>query len=155
MITKIANQDLGYLQWYTKLELQMHGLPIRTLVCITRKEVHTIRSHCLRSLTWIKKSIWSRDCYSSQINAKPEWNLSKLKFFDELFLRKFKNLAKKLSDFDKNFIKIRQFFGQTFVVEREGVEWRTKFLLQNFLFWKKIRWYKFEISHCVSSKVGF
>ena len=40
--------------------------------------------------------------YSSQINAKPEWNLSKLKFFDELFLRKFKNLAKKLSDFDKN-----------------------------------------------------
>ena len=28
--------------------------------------------HCLRSLTWIKKSIWSGDCYSSQINAKPK-----------------------------------------------------------------------------------
>ena len=51
-----------------------------------------------------KKKYLSRDHYSSQIYAKPEWNLSKLKFFDELFKRKFKNLAKKLSDFDKNLI---------------------------------------------------
>ena len=54
------------------------------------------------SLTWIKKSSLHRDCYSSQIYAKTDWNSSKLKSFDWLFLSKFKNLAKKLSDFDKN-----------------------------------------------------
>ena len=44
--------------------------------------------HCLGSLIWIKKSILSRDCYSSQNYAKPDWNLPKLKFFDWLFKRK-------------------------------------------------------------------
>ena len=46
------------------------------------------KSHCLGSLIWIKKSILSRDCYSSQIYTKTEWNLLKLKSFNWLFNRK-------------------------------------------------------------------
>ena len=89
-------------------------------------------SHCLRSLTWIKKSILSRDCYSSQINAKPEWNLSKLKFFDELFLRKLKNLAKKLSDFDKNLTTQKTICVDLLVkISSKSANFMVKFLLWN------------------------
>ena len=62
----------------------------------------TSYSHCLGTLAWRKKMFWYGDYYRSQIYAFPDWNLSKLKFFNQGLRRKFKNLAKKLSDFDKN-----------------------------------------------------
>ena len=39
-------------------------------------------SHCLGTLAWVKKMFWYGDYYRSQIYAFPDWNLSKLKFFN-------------------------------------------------------------------------
>ena len=72
--------DLDLNQLLNETQMEDNEFPITV--------IHTYLSHCLRSLTWIKKSILSRDCYSGQIYAKPEWNSSKLKCFDEPFLRK-------------------------------------------------------------------
>ena len=79
-------------------DLMVARIANEKMFLVRGEDTHTLSGNpCLE-----KKMFWYGDYYRSQINAKPEWNLSKLKFFNELFLRKFKNLAKKLSDFDKN-----------------------------------------------------
>ena len=93
-------------------------------------------THCLGTLIWIKKIFLHRDCYSSQIYSKTDWNLLKLKFFDWLFQRKLKNLAKKLSDFDKNLTTKKTICGDLLVkISSKSDNFLAKFLLWNAKGW--------------------
>ena len=75
---------------------------------------------------------WYGDYYRSQIYAFPDWNLSKLNFFDWGLKRKFKNLAKKLSDFDKNLTTKKTICVDLLVkISSKSDNYLAKFLLWN------------------------
>ena len=103
ILTSLSSPRGTVITWYSTTLLIKNGWRQTTLFCISQRVCGPWNAnyakpyiekregsssspvclpHCLGTLAWRKKMFWYGDYFSTQIYAIPDWNLSKLKFFN-------------------------------------------------------------------------